>query len=133
MPDAPATHVEPRHAFVYGTLRQGCINDITRLQPPPRFVGHARVPGLLFHLGEYPGATLGGEQWVLGEVYQVLPELELVLDEIEGLGANPTDEYVKRNIRVQVGDAMLDCFVYEINPQRITAALRLDHGDWTRR
>ncbi len=35
------------HVFVYGTLRRGEVNDITRLRPAPRFVGDAHVAGLL--------------------------------------------------------------------------------------
>ncbi len=33
------------HVFVYGTLRRGEVNDITRLQPAPHYIGPARVQG----------------------------------------------------------------------------------------
>ena len=36
-----------RHVFVYGTLRRGQANDITRLRPVPRWVGEGRVRGTL--------------------------------------------------------------------------------------
>lgn len=125
-PAAPAL----RHVFVYGTLRRGGINDITRLRPAPRFVGAAGVAGVLYHLGAYPGMTLGGSEWVQGEVYAIDPALEPLLDEIEDLGSHPTDEYIKREIDVAVDARVLRCLVYEINPRYAQPALRVPGGDW---
>ena len=130
MPDESTLEPGGRWVFVYGTLRKGGSNDITRLTPPPRLVGPARVAGALYHLGDYPGVTLGGTQWVHGEVYAIDAALESVLDEIEGLGAQPTDEYLKREIDVDVGGQSLPCLVYEINPRYVLSAPRIDHGDW---
>lgn len=119
-----------RHVFVYGTLRRGGINDINRLHPAPRFVSPARVKGMLYHLGDYPGMTLGGDAWVQGEVYAIDPRLEPALDEIEDLGSHPTDEYVKREILVDVVGDALRCLVYEINPKYAQPELRVHDGDW---
>jgi gamma-glutamylcyclotransferase (GGCT)/AIG2-like uncharacterized protein YtfP len=122
--------LEKRHVFVYGTLRRGGINDITRLQPLPRFVGNARVAGVLYHLGAYPGITLGGKQWVVGEVYAIDPALEPILDDIEDLGSHPTDEYIKRDVVVEVGGQSFICLIYEINPRYALPSLMVDGGDW---
>jgi len=119
-----------RHVFVYGTLRRGGINDITRLLPTPRFVGTARVRGVLYHLGAYPGLTLGGDQWVLGEVYAIEPALEPILDDIEDLGSHPTDEYIKRDVLVEMDGGSVACLIYEINPKYALPALRVNGGDW---
>jgi gamma-glutamylcyclotransferase (GGCT)/AIG2-like uncharacterized protein YtfP len=132
MPDPSNPEPASRWVFVYGTLRKGCSNDITRLEPQPRFAGLARVPGALYHLGAYPGVTLGGAQWVHGEVYAIEAALETVLDDIEGLGPNPTDEYIKREIDVEVEGKVLPCLVYEINPRYVLSAPRIDHGDWVK-
>lgn len=134
MPDddpLPAA-AQPRCVFVYGTLRRGGSNDITRLRPAPRLIGHAQVAGSLYHLGAYPGMTLGGAHRVQGEVYAIAPQLEALLDEIEDLGANPSDEYRKRELPVLVQGRVLNCLVYEINPQRLAAAPQIAHGDWLR-
>ncbi len=120
----------PRHVFVYGTLRRGGSNDLTRLQPPARYVGPARVAGNLYHLGAYPGLLLGGAGWVQGEVYAIEPALEALLDEIEDLGATPTDEYTKRDIPVDVAGQVLTCLVYEINPRYAEGAPHIAEGDW---
>ena len=120
------------HVFVYGTLRQGDDNDITRLAPPPRFIGRAVVAGTLYHLGRYPGLCLGGTGRVVGEVYAVSPELERVLDDIEAVYPQQQDEYFKRKIPVTVHGEALWCIVYEINPLYAAGRPALPGGDWVR-
>lgn len=127
-----------RYVFVYGTLRRGGSNDITRLEPRPRWIGKACVPGVLYTLGAYPGLRLEGHAEgdcpVCGEVYAIEPALERVLDLIEGLrpGEVPdeADEYAKRDVWVQVGNQSLRCLLYEIHPRFAQWSVRLHHGDW---
>ncbi|AMO24812.1 hypothetical protein GCM10027034_08240 [Ramlibacter solisilvae] len=123
---------EARHVFVYGTLRRGGRNDINRLTPAPRYVGMGEVKGCLYHLDWYPGLALGGEQpvTVVGEVYEVSPQLEAVLDEIEAIVPGPDSEYFKRELPVDVGGRPIACLVYEINPARVAGKRRIEHGDW---
>ena len=133
--DTPAAALAsaPRCVFVYGTLRRGGSNDITHLHPAPRLVGAAQVAGVLYHLGAYPGMTLGGTQWVQGEVYAITSALERVLDGIEDLvGPHPSDEYTKREVSVRVaGQAQaLSCLVYAVNPRCVLSAPQIVHGDW---
>jgi gamma-glutamylcyclotransferase (GGCT)/AIG2-like uncharacterized protein YtfP len=130
MPQTVSHPHPPRYLFAYGTLRRGGMNDIGRLQPAARYVGPATVAGVLYHLGAYPGMTLGGADRVHGEVYAIEPALEALLDEIEDLGANPTDEYAKREVPVSVAGEVLQCLVYEINPRYVQLAKRIPHGDW---
>ena len=127
-----------RHVFVYGTLRRGGSNDITRLSPVPCWVGEAWLPGMLYTLGAYPGIRLQGQATddlpVKGEVYAITPELERVLDGIEGLaeGVLPaeTDEYARREAWVRVGGRDVLCLVYEIHERFARPQARLLHGDW---
>jgi gamma-glutamylcyclotransferase (GGCT)/AIG2-like uncharacterized protein YtfP len=121
-----------RHVFVYGTLRRGGRNDINRLSPAPHYVGMGEVKGVLFHMGWYPGLALGGEEavTVVGEVYEVTPELEAVLDEIEDLLPGDDSEYFKRDVVIEVNGRPVPCFLYEINPARVQGRQRLAHGDW---
>lgn len=135
MPEAPppAPVVQSaRHVFVYGTLRRGGRNDINRLHPPPRYVGMGEVKGTLYHIDWYPGLTLGGQEavTVVGEVYEISPELETVLDGIEAIVPGPDSEYFKRELPVEVNAARLKCLVYEINPERVRGREKLGHGDW---
>lgn len=118
--------------FVYGTLRSGDDNDITRLTPAPQFIGSASVAGTMYHLGGYPGVALGGASLIVGEVYAVSAELEKKLDEIESEYPAQPDEYAKRAIRVEVGGQWLDCFVYEINPAYTAGKPIIASGDWVK-
>jgi gamma-glutamylcyclotransferase (GGCT)/AIG2-like uncharacterized protein YtfP len=129
-----------RHVFVYGTLRRGGSNDITRLKPAPVWVGGACLRGALYSLGPYPGMRLDGHDEqdppVIGEVYAVTPALERQLDLIEGLApdrpATDEDEYAKRDVVVQVEGRPLACFMYVIHRRYAAPQARLLHGDWFR-
>ncbi|MES2423984.1 MAG: gamma-glutamylcyclotransferase family protein [Pseudomonadota bacterium] len=127
MPQVPA-----RYVFVYGTLRRGDDNDINLRQPLPVFVGEARVAGTLYHLGGYPGLVLGGNGWVVGEVYAITEALERDLDALEAVYPQQTDEYAKREIAVSVAGRSLNCLVYEINPHYIAHAPPIACGDWVK-
>ena len=121
-----------RHVFVYGTLRQGEARDITRLLPAPQWVGHARVPGVLYHLGAYPGMVLGAPGWIHGEVYEISPELKRLLDEIEEVWPQQSGEYCKRKIVVRLDETAEEviCIVYEIASDRILGMPVILCGDW---
>lgn len=123
-----------RYVFVYGTLRQGEARDITRLLPAPRWVGPARVPGVLYHLGAYPGVVLGAPGWTHGEVYEISPELERLLDEIEEVWPQQSGEYAKRERAVQLDEAAEEviCIVYEVAPDRILGMPVIPGGDWVK-
>ena len=127
MPEAQA-----RHVFVYGTLRRGGRNDINRLEPAPRYVGMGEVKGILYHIDWYPGLTLGGEQavTVVGEVYEIEPALEVVLDRIEQIEPGAHSEYFKREVAIEVQGRPLRCLIYEVNPTRVRDKQRIGHGDW---
>lgn len=118
--------------FVYGTLRRGDDNDITRLEPAPQFIGSASIAGTMFHLGGYPGVTLSGTGKIIGEVYAVSAELERKLDAIESEYPAQPDEYAKRAIQVQVAGQWRDCFVYEINPNYTLGKPIIASGDWVK-
>ena len=127
-----------RHVFVYGTLRRGDDNDITRLLPSPKYVGDAEIVGVMYHLGAYPGVILAQPPvdhkvavgLIIGEVYAIQPALEAKLDEIEMIYPQQRDEYFKRQIQVIVGGQRLDCIVYEINLAYVENKPLIGSGDW---
>ncbi|MDM0069182.1 gamma-glutamylcyclotransferase family protein [Variovorax sp. J31P207] len=130
MPDSPPI---PRHVFVYGTLRAGGSNDIARFSPAPLRIGEGVIAGTLYDLGAYPGAVLGGEGWVQGEIYRIAPALEAQLDALEEVRPDDSGEYIKREVQVRVAGAALCCLVYEIHPDRIAGRAPIASGDWFRR
>jgi gamma-glutamylcyclotransferase (GGCT)/AIG2-like uncharacterized protein YtfP len=133
-----------RYVFVYGTLRRGDDNDITRLVPVPQFISTAEICGRMYHLGPYPGVVLapkggglpcaGGEGRIVGEVYAIDEELERLLDELEEVypkaNGDSGEMYIKREITVLVGHHRLVCIVYEINPNCIQGHAVITSGDW---
>ncbi len=121
-----------RLVFVYGTLRRGGSNDINLREPAPRWVGQAKLAGVLHDLGPYPGLVLGAENSVAvkGEVYAIEPPFEHNLDILEGLAPSPTGEYLKRLLPVSVEGREFHCIVYEINPQRSHGCPVIASGDW---
>jgi gamma-glutamylcyclotransferase (GGCT)/AIG2-like uncharacterized protein YtfP len=139
MPE-PMPTAARRHVFVYGTLRRGDVRDITHLQPPPVFVGMASVQGVLYNLGDYPGLLLGGEGRVTGEVYAINAALEQQLDSIEEVWPQPTGEYNKREVEVQLRQHQANheaseavgvlCLLYEIDPARARGRPVIRGGDW---
>lgn len=121
-----------RHVFVYGTLRQGETRDINRLLPAPRLMGNARVAGTLYDLHAYPGLVLDASGWVHGEVYEISPELERLLDEIEEVWPQQSGEYCKREQLVRL-DEMAEpilCIIYELSADRIPGMAVIVCGDW---
>ena len=122
-----------RYVFVYGTLRKGQERDIHRLQPKPVFVGDGQINGILYDLGSYPGVRLGGLSWVQGEVYQITPELERQLDEIEEVWPQQTGEYARREVVVQCAGQALVCLVYEVAEVRAKVSSVIVSGDWVTR
>jgi gamma-glutamylcyclotransferase (GGCT)/AIG2-like uncharacterized protein YtfP len=123
----------PRYAFVYGTLRRGEVNDITRLSPSPVYIGRAHISGRMYHLGAYPGVRLGLPNVVTGEVYGISAELEVRLDEIEFIYPQQSDEYAKREVNVNVNGQTLCCLVYEINLDHTVGKPLIASGDWVLR
>ena len=130
MPEASTPTAVPRHVFVYGTLRAGGSNDIAGFSPAAHFVGQAEIAGTLYHLGAYPGATLGGSGRVQGEVYRIEPALEAQLDLLEEVMPSNEGEYRKRRLAVLVHHQRIDCLVYEIHPRRIVGRPVIASGDW---
>lgn len=118
------------HVFVYGTLRRHGRNDITRYRPRPVFVSEASIEGTLYDLGAYPGIVLGGQARVKGEIYRIEPAVEAALDLLEGVAADGSGEYIKREVRVAVGVQTVACLVYEIHPSRIEGRPVIGSGEW---
>lgn len=130
MPEGPEV---ARLVFVYGTLRRGECNDIARYSPTPVPVGAGETSGVLYDLGPYPGALFGGESTLVGEVYRVTPEVERMLDHLEGVQDDGQGEYLRRQVEVRVQGRWLRCLAYEIQLVRVQGAARIVSGDWLRR
>ena len=108
----------------------GQERDINRLRPAPVFIGEGQINGTLYELGTYPGIRLGGQDWVQGEVYQINPELERQLDEIEEVWPQQTGEYARCEVLVQCAGQALVCLVFEVAEVRAKVSRVIESGDW---
>jgi gamma-glutamylcyclotransferase (GGCT)/AIG2-like uncharacterized protein YtfP len=71
--------------FVYGTLRRGHDNPMSRLLlEHANPIGYGSLNGKLFLIGRYPGAIISNENndWVKGEVY-ALRDSDDVLEHLD--------------------------------------------------
>jgi gamma-glutamylcyclotransferase (GGCT)/AIG2-like uncharacterized protein YtfP len=138
------------YVFVYGTLRRGEPRDINRLLPAPRWIGAASVPGVMYHLGAYPGVVLGDDSGdagrVQGEVYEISAELERQLDEIEEVWPQQSGEYARRRVVARLDQlapqgtghpngtpAEMICLIYEITLGRVKGKPVIASGNWLQR
>ena len=96
-------------------------------------MGLGKINGTLYDLGSYPGVRLGGLNWVHGEVYQIAPDLERQLDEIEEVWPQQSGEYVRREVVVQFAETVLTCLVYEVSEVRTQGRGVIEFGDWVKR
>ena len=138
--------------FVYGTLRKDYIDKISPhqrghgfgphyslLQPYTTFKCYAKVQGLLYDFGPYPGLidTQEPDRFVFGELHQVFNENELwpPLDEYEGCGENSEKPYLF--IR-RLTTAFLDtgtqqrCWTYYYSRSLVPSARLIETGDYLR-
>lgn len=126
----PSPYPKIRHVFVYGTLRKGDSNDITKLTPAPVYIGNSIIKGNMYHLGGYPGVILGGSGHIMGEVYAITEPLERLLDGIESEYPAQANEYAKRELTIVMDEQSLVCIVYEINTTYIKDKPQIMSGDW---
>lgn len=94
-----ALNMTPQLVFVYGTLKEGYGNHKHYLEGKSKFIGATSVPGVLVHLGSFPGLKDDDMCRVAGEVYEVTWDVIGYLDSLEGT----PDLYERRQINTPLG------------------------------
>lgn len=109
--------------FIYGLLREGQSYDHVLARCPRD--GPYRLDGFaLYDLGRYPGAV-HGPGTIVGEICRIDdPALFDVLDEIEGVHAEPP-LYTREQVTVDGAPAWI--YVYD---RPVDVAPRIRSGDW---
>ncbi len=117
--------------FVYGSLRSDVGGPmLATLEAGARRLGAARVRGRLFVVDWYPGAVLGGDAWIEGELWAIEDaSLLATLDAYEDCD----DEFVRTRAIVHASDGSTrEAWVYAY--ARPTDALTVvASGDWLAR
>ena len=107
------------HLFVYGTLRRSADGLTHRLLGAAEFIGTGRYQGILYDLGNYPGAVASDDpdDIVYGEVYRLRDPASILagLDEYEGCGetVSTPPEYERAVARILLAsDAVIHAYLY---------------------
>jgi gamma-glutamylcyclotransferase (GGCT)/AIG2-like uncharacterized protein YtfP len=126
--------------FIYGTLRAGEINDISRAAQrhgiaAPIWLGTSRIHGRLYDFGTYPGLVLDSSAMpVHGDVYQIDDALLPVLDEIEmivpGVDGLYRVERVQAEVHVDGEARVIDCLTYPVRDTSVKGLPFIEGGDW---
>ena len=123
--------------FAYGTLQPGLVPvAMERVCRRLRVVGPATMAGRLYDLGHYPGAIVGGEGLIYGQIVEVdCEQTWQALDRYEGCPPEGEGEGLFRRVRAVAtladGEA-LECWVY-VYARDLGAARPIDGGCWQRR
>lgn len=125
------------YAFVYGTLRAGEINDMTRAAarhglPAPERVAGATLGGRLYDFGNYPGMVLSSDpaECTTGDVYRIAAPLVAVLDEIEEVYPGEAGLFVREMHDVVCAGQTYACIVYPVSAAAVAGLPRITGGDW---
>jgi gamma-glutamylcyclotransferase (GGCT)/AIG2-like uncharacterized protein YtfP len=125
------------HIVLYGSLRRGEAS-YRRLGLERRlaFVRPVRFAGVLYDLGDYPGAALGGDGWIVGELYRIVDRSVLAdLDAFECFDPEDPSPYDASAgtgslyLRKLVAAGRVRAYVYEPNPDGRDHPV-IPSGDW---
>lgn len=108
--------------FVYGSLRQGMYNYDIYLKDKSSFQGYAYVLGSLYTIKgvQYP-ALLAGDDFILGEIYEIEESVETAIDQLEQYREGDLDnEYNKVSLQIynERYEAMDQLPVYLFNMEK---------------
>jgi gamma-glutamylcyclotransferase (GGCT)/AIG2-like uncharacterized protein YtfP len=126
------------YLFVYGTLRSSAAPPTLRdLLAPLARIGRATTAGVLYDLGDYPGAVFGGAAEIVGEVIELPGDGSVLpaLDEYEGFDPDDREGSLYLRVRRQVtlvDGRSLDCWAYAYN-RDLTGRPTIAGGDYLAR
>jgi gamma-glutamylcyclotransferase (GGCT)/AIG2-like uncharacterized protein YtfP len=97
-----------------------------------KFLGPDKIgPNLtLYHLGGFPAILDSGEDYVVGEVYEVDEETLATIDAIEGFypGNKKGSLYYRTTVRTEEHGDVFTYFLWDHNLP--SYAIKVDSGDW---
>jgi gamma-glutamylcyclotransferase (GGCT)/AIG2-like uncharacterized protein YtfP len=109
--------------FVYGTLLQSSNPFAVYLQQQCIYVCIGKLKGLLYDIGEYPGAVINinnFETYIYGSIYKLTnPEVNLsVIDDYEGYGPEQDQPnlYIRTVAAIETdNDCIREAWIYLYN------------------
>jgi gamma-glutamylcyclotransferase (GGCT)/AIG2-like uncharacterized protein YtfP len=121
-------HDSSRYLFVYGTLMQEECRHTLLTPAGILSITAASAPGVLFHLGEYPGMASCDDacRRVVGELIE-FRDLDRILDRLD---SEEGSEYERRLIRATMADGSTQLAWSYILAQSPGASPVIESGDW---
>ena len=119
--------------FVYGQLRRGEIGyRQLGLENRTEWLGAARVNGLIYDLGDYPGLVIGGEDIAHGELLGFDdPALWAILDDYEECDPDSSTSSEYRREEIELLDAVGCAWTYVYN-RSVEQPRLIASGAWRR-
>ena len=123
--------------FIYGTLLPGrapaAMEAVCRRLRPR---GEATVAGYLYDLGHYPGAVIGGDGVIHGQIVEVdCEQTWRVLDRYEGCPREGEGDRLFRRVRTiatLTDGSPIECWTY-VYERDVAHARRIAGGRWAAR
>lgn len=125
------------YLFLYGTLRpEDAPVEIRSTVAGLRLIGEGTVPGILYDLGEYPGALVdaAAEQRIFGTVYQLSEDRTALsrMDTYEDFRPDAPEESlflrVRQKVEMEAGGSV-ECWMYVYNMPPLNAPV-VASGRW---
>lgn len=110
-----------KYLFVYGTLLSHNNGYASLLKNNSRFIAEGSLSGLLFDIGEYPGALYNpaATERIYGDVLLLNNGTDVLtsLDDYEGYGHNQSqpNEFIRSVLPVYTTLGIINCQVYLYN------------------
>jgi gamma-glutamylcyclotransferase (GGCT)/AIG2-like uncharacterized protein YtfP len=109
------------YLFVYGTLLDESNEFAIYLKQNCKFYDKGKLKGILYDLGEYPGAIADENypDYVYGSIFKLNNTSEALkyLDDYEGFGEDQElpNLFIRAMVSVETGSGQMDCWVYLYN------------------
>ena len=110
-----------KYLFIYGTLLSHNNGYASLLKNNSRFIAEGSLNGLLYDIGEYPGARYdpAAAERIYGDVLLLNNDADVLtdLDDYEGYGHSQSqpNEFIRVVLPVHTASGIINCQVYLYN------------------
>lgn len=126
------------YLFVYGTLLDADNEFAMFMRKHCRFVKKGKFKGILYDLGEYPGAVANlknDNDYVYGNIY-LMDYAKMVLeklDDYEGFGPDQEQPnlFIRQLMEIETNARPIDCWVYLYN-RSVDGIKAIESGNWNK-